>query len=47
VQSSSGYPRLDEAARKALSLCKFDPAIVDGVPTPAWGVIKYTFKPED
>src|SRR3546814_9464591 len=43
IQTSSGYPRLDEAARRALSLCKFEPAIVDGVPTPAWGLLKYTF----
>lgn len=47
VEISSGYPRLDEAARRALSLCKFEPAIVDGVPTPAWGAIKYTFRPEE
>src|SRR3546814_4294671 len=40
IQTSSGYPRLDEAARRALSLCKFEPAIVDGVPTPAWGLLK-------
>jgi protein TonB len=45
IQTSSGYPRLDEAARRALSLCKFEPAIVGGVPTSAWGVLKYTFRP--
>lgn len=47
IQTSSGYPRLDEAARRALSLCKFEPAIVDGVPTPAWGLLKYTFVAPD
>jgi periplasmic protein TonB len=31
VASSSGYPRLDEAARSGLSKCKFSPATVDGV----------------
>ncbi|WP_020651014.1 energy transducer TonB [Solimonas variicoloris] len=46
IVTTSGYPRLDEAARKALSLCKFDPAVVEGVPTAAWGTLKYTFKPE-
>lgn len=46
IETSSGYPRLDEAARKALSLCKFQPAIVDGVPTEAWGTLRYTFVPE-
>src|SRR3546814_9512011 len=44
IQTSSGYPRLDEAARRALSLCKFEPAMVGGVPTSAWGVLKYTFR---
>ncbi|NKF23962.1 energy transducer TonB [Solimonas marina] len=46
IQSSSGYPRLDEAARKALSLCQFQPAIVDGQKVPAWGALKYTFRSE-
>jgi protein TonB len=45
--TSSGYPRLDEAARKGLSLCRFDPAMDEGQPTSAWGTIKYTFRPED
>src|SRR3546814_9095626 len=40
IQTSSGYPRLDEAARRALSLCKFEPAMVGGVPTSAWGVLQ-------
>jgi periplasmic protein TonB len=31
VASSSGFPRLDEAARAALSKCKFSPATLDGV----------------
>ncbi|WP_028081798.1 energy transducer TonB [Solimonas soli] len=42
IVTSSGYPRLDEAARKGLSLCKFD-----APSEPAWGTIKYTFRPED
>src|SRR5579883_890846 len=32
VEQSSGFPRLDEAAREALSLCKFKPGTVDGQP---------------
>ncbi|WP_028080662.1 energy transducer TonB [Solimonas soli] len=47
IATSSGYPRLDEAARKGLSLCRFDPAIDAGEPVQAWGTIKYTFRPED
>ncbi|NKF22338.1 energy transducer TonB [Solimonas marina] len=46
IQTSSGYNRLDEAARKALSLCQFQPAIVDGQKVPAWGALKYTFRAE-
>ena len=39
IATSSGYPRLDDAARKGLSLCKFDPPS-----TASWGTIKYTFR---
>jgi len=45
VQTSSGYPRLDEAARKGLSRCRFTPGTVDGQPAAAWAQMKYTFKP--
>lgn len=44
VQSSSGYERLDEAARQALSRCRFKPATVDGKPEQSWSAIKYTWK---
>jgi protein TonB len=47
VQQSSGYPRLDEAARRALSLCKFQPGTADGKPVQAWGQIAYVFKNPD
>ena len=44
VESSSGHPRLDEAARAALSLCKFTPGTYQGQPEQAWGRIAYVFK---
>lgn len=44
IETSSGFPRLDEAARSALSLCKFTPGTVDGKPEQAWGRIAYVFK---
>jgi protein TonB len=49
IQSSSGSQRLDEAARIALSLCKFTPATVDGKPVPddTWTSFKYVWKLED
>jgi len=50
VERSSGYPRLDEAARTALELCKFDPATLDGKATSAWTAIEYVWTirdPED
>ena len=44
VERSTGHRRLDEAARKALSLCKFKPATVDGKPERAWAKIEYQWK---
>ena len=44
IETSSGFPRLDEAARSALSLCKFTPGSLDGKPEQAWGKIAYVFK---
>ncbi|MDH4395061.1 MAG: energy transducer TonB [Limnobacter sp.] len=46
VKSSSGYTRLDEAARQALSLCKFQPGTADGTPTQAWAQMKYEWRLE-
>ena len=43
VQSSSGHQRLDEAAREALSLCRFKPGISDGQPVEAWATLRYTW----
>ena len=36
VIKSSGFSRLDETARKAISQCKFSPVTVDGVPEKTW-----------
>jgi periplasmic protein TonB len=44
VDSSSGIERLDEAARKALSLCRFSPGTVDGKPEQSWHKLKYVWK---
>lgn len=44
VEASSGVERLDEAARKALSLCKFIPGTVDGKPEQSWHKLKYVWK---
>jgi protein TonB len=44
IDASSGVERLDEAARKALSLCKFKPGTVDGKPEQSWHKMKYVWK---
>jgi protein TonB len=46
VEKSSGYPRLDEAAKEALSKCSFKPGTVDGKPEAAWASMKYTWRLE-
>ncbi len=46
VERSSGFRRLDEAARAGLSLCKFRPATVNGKPERSWGRIEYVWKLE-
>ena len=46
VEQSSGYKRLDEAARAGLSRCQFRPATVDGKPEQAWATMKYTWRLE-
>lgn len=44
IEKSSGSPRLDEAARSALSRCKFKPGTVDGLPEQSWASMKYTWR---
>jgi protein TonB len=46
VEASSGYTRLDEAARTGLSKCQFRPATVDGKAEQAWARMKYTWQLE-
>jgi protein TonB len=46
VERSSGFRRLDEAARAGLSLCKFRPATLNGRPERTWGRIEYVWKLE-
>jgi len=43
IEKSSGFKRLDDAARAGLSKCRFQPATVDGVPEQAWASMKYTW----
>ena len=46
VEKSSGFRRLDEAARAGLSKCQFKPATLDGKPEQAWASMKYTWRLE-
>lgn len=46
VEKSSGFKRLDEAARAALARCQFRPATVDGKPEQAWASMRYTWRLE-
>ncbi|PVE07265.1 energy transducer TonB [Limnohabitans sp. Rim28] len=46
IEKSSGFKRLDEAARLGLSKCQFRPALLDGKPEQAWASMKYTWRLE-
>ena len=46
IEKTSGFARLDEAARNALSKCQFRPGTVDGKPEQSWASIKYTWRLE-
>ncbi len=43
VLSSSGFPRLDEAAKAAYSKCKFSPATSDGQPVQGSTKVRYNW----
>jgi protein TonB len=44
IESSSGYERLDQAARQALSLCRFKPGTLNGKPEKSWHKLQYVWK---
>jgi protein TonB len=46
IEKSSGFKRLDEAARAGFYKCQFRPALVDGKPEQAWASMKYTWRLE-
>jgi protein TonB len=43
IATTSGFSRLDKAARDTLSRCVFKPGTVDGKPEQSWANIKYTW----
>lgn len=43
IQHTSGTPELDRAAVRALSMCKFKPAMNGGVPEAGWAQIAYVW----
>ena len=45
VRGSSGDASLDEAARVALTKCKFSPAIAQGKPVEKWADVRYVWDP--
>ena len=46
VDQSSGFRRLDEAARQGLSKCQFKPGTENGQPVEGWASMRYTRKLE-
>lgn len=44
LERSSGHPQLDEAARAALSACRFAPALQDGAPVQQWTRASYVWQ---
>lgn len=46
VEKSTATRRLDEAARRALGLCKFQPALIDNKPEKSWARIEYEWRIE-
>jgi protein TonB len=46
IEKTSGYARLDDAARNALAKCQFRPGTVDGKPEPSWASIRYAWRLE-
>ena len=46
VEKSSGFKRLDEAARQGLAKCLFKPGTENGQPVESWATMKYTWRLE-
>jgi len=46
VAKSSGFRDLDNAARSALSRCRFKPGLADGKPQQSWTKVQYVWKLE-
>ncbi len=46
VEKTSGFRRLDEAARQGLSKCQFKPGTENGHPVEGWANLKYAWKLE-
>jgi protein TonB len=46
TEKSSGFRRLDEAARQGLAKCLFKPGTENGQPVEGWANIKYTWRLE-
>ena len=46
IEKSSGFRRLDEAARSGLAKCQFKPATLDGKAQQCWASMKYTWRLE-
>lgn len=44
IARSSGHPKLDAAARDAVSKARFKPVLSDGEPIPAWGLVPIEFR---
>jgi protein TonB len=46
IEKSSGFRRLDEAARAGLSKCQFKPGTLDGKPQQSWASMLFTWRIE-
>ena len=44
VKSTSGYPRLDQAALDVVQTWRFNPATIDGKKIDEWHLLLYQFK---
>jgi len=43
IDKSSGYKKLDEAALSGISVCRFKPTLIDGVPRVAWKKLEFVW----